>query len=65
MRNRLINASSKLSLLHVLLKKLQERGHRVLLFSQFTMLLDVLEDYLKAQNYRWSRIDGRVRAFAC
>ena len=60
---RLIAASSKLSFLHGMLPKLKARGHRVLIFSQFTMLLDVLEDYVKSQEYPYSRIDGMVRPF--
>lgn len=35
-----------------LLPKLQGEGHRVLIFSQFTRLLDILEDYLIFRNVR-------------
>ena len=31
--------------LHKLLPKLQEQGSRVLIFSQMTRMLDILEDY--------------------
>ena len=44
-----------------MLPKLKAQGHRVLIFSQLTMMLDILEDYLKMFNYKWSRIDGSVR----
>lgn len=37
--------SGKLVLLDKLLKRLQERGSRVLVFSQMTRMLDILEDY--------------------
>jgi len=30
-----------------LLPKLKAEGHRVLIFSQFTTLLDILEDFLR------------------
>src|SRR5690606_28845129 len=38
----LVEASAKLVLLDAMLPKLQERGHRVLIFSQFLMMLDIL-----------------------
>jgi SNF2 family DNA or RNA helicase len=34
-----------------LLSKLKARGHRVVLFSQFTMMLDILGDYLEQAGY--------------
>ena len=30
----------------------------MLLFSQFTMMLDVIEVYMKARNYEFVRLDG-------
>jgi SNF2 family DNA or RNA helicase len=41
----------KLSVLDRLLSKLKARGHRVVLFSQFTMMLDILGDYLEQAGY--------------
>lgn len=41
-----------------LLAKLQLQGSRVLLFSQFTMMLDVLDDYLNWRGYKYCRLDG-------
>ena len=38
----LVNASGKMLLLNRLLDELFERGHKVLLFSQFTTMLDVI-----------------------
>ncbi|KOO53197.1 myb domain-containing protein, partial [Chrysochromulina tobinii] len=57
---RLVASSGKLVLLDKLLPKLQQQGHRVLLFSQFTMLLDLLEDYLKLSRYSYERLDGSI-----
>ena len=57
---RLVTASGKIVLLDKLLPKLQAEGHRVLLFSQFTMLLDILEDYLRLSNFKYERLDGSV-----
>lgn len=34
---------------------------QVLIFSQFKIMLDVLEDYLKAANYPFERIDGSTK----
>ena len=52
----LVEASGKLVLLDQLLKHLQAHGHKVLLFSQMTRVLDILQDYL---GYRGM---GYVRA---
>jgi ATP-dependent DNA helicase len=40
---RLVNASGKMMVLERLLDELFKRGHKVLLFSQFTTMLDVVE----------------------
>lgn len=47
-------------LLDKLLKRLKERGHRVLLFTQMTRVLDILEDYLYMRQYLYCRIDGNT-----
>ena len=39
----LINASGKMMVLERLLDELFKRGHKVLLFSQFTTMLDIIE----------------------
>eukprot|EP00514_Thraustochytrium_sp_LLF1b_P012886 CAMPEP_0184547034 /NCGR_PEP_ID=MMETSP0199_2-20130426/5316_1 /TAXON_ID=1112570 /ORGANISM="Thraustochytrium sp., Strain LLF1b" /LENGTH=2056 /DNA_ID=CAMNT_0026941483 /DNA_START=405 /DNA_END=6575 /DNA_ORIENTATION=- len=58
---RLVEASGKLILLDKLLPKLKAEGHRVLIFSQMTRMLDILEDYLLFRQYAYERIDGSVR----
>ena len=50
----------KMVLMHKLLAKMKERGHRVLVFSQMTRMLDILEDYFLAQGYQYCRIDGNT-----
>ena len=45
-------------LLDRLLPKLQERQSRVLIFSQMTRLLDILEDYCIFRGFKYCRIDG-------
>ncbi|OMO92368.1 SNF2-related protein [Corchorus olitorius] len=57
-----IKASAKLTLLHSMLKVLYKEGHRVLIFSQMTKLLDILEDYLTIEfgPKTYERVDGSV-----
>jgi hypothetical protein len=38
----------------------QARGDRVLLFSQFTTLLDIIEQMLAAMGYQYLRLDGQT-----
>mmetsp|Transcript_1980 Transcript_1980/g.9517 ORF Transcript_1980/g.9517 Transcript_1980/m.9517 type:complete len:1025 (+) Transcript_1980:3026-6100(+) len=56
----LVENSGKMVLLDKLLKKLKEKGSRVLIFSQMTRLLDILEDYLLFRRYKYCRIDGNT-----
>uniref|UniRef100_A0A673BHS0 Chromodomain helicase DNA binding protein 4a n=1 Tax=Sphaeramia orbicularis TaxID=375764 RepID=A0A673BHS0_9TELE len=56
----LTKASGKLMLLQKMMKKLKEGGHRVLVFSQMTKMLDLLEDFLENEGYKYERIDGGV-----
>ena len=56
----LVEASSKLQLLEIMLPKLQERGHRVLIFSQFLDMLDMIEDFLTGLGLFYQRLDGNV-----
>ncbi|KAJ9603867.1 hypothetical protein H2200_011388 [Cladophialophora chaetospira] len=58
----LVEASSKLQLLALMLPKLQERGHRVLMFSQFLDNLDIVEDFLDGLGMQHRRIDGTISA---
>ena len=56
----LARGSGKLVLLDKLLPRLKENGHRILLFSQFKIMLDILEDYLLAREMKFERIDGSI-----
>ncbi|KAF2436539.1 hypothetical protein EJ08DRAFT_624115 [Tothia fuscella] len=58
----LVEASSKLQLLEQLLPKLQERGHRVLIFSQFLDMLDICEDFLEGMGLQYQRLDGKINS---
>ncbi|TPP42531.1 SNF2 N-terminal domain family protein [Leishmania donovani] len=46
----MVKASGKLKLLDAMLPELRRRGHRVLLFSQMTNALDLVEEYLSLKN---------------
>ena len=53
-----VRSCGKLWILDRILVKLQYTGHRVLLFSTMTKLLDILEDYLQWRGLIYRRIDG-------
>ncbi|XP_071964238.1 chromodomain-helicase-DNA-binding protein 1-like [Antedon mediterranea] len=57
----LVEASGKLHLLDQLLLLLYQQGHKVLLFSQMTRMLDIVQDYLGFRGYSYERLDGSVR----
>jgi len=50
--------SGKVAYLRQLLPRLKSEGHRVLLFSQFKLVLDVLEPFLKLIGLSFLRLDG-------
>lgn len=51
----------KLQTLHLLLRKLKSEGHRVLIFTQMTRMLDVLEQFLNYHGHIYLRLDGSTR----
>ena len=56
----LLKSSGKLVLLDKLLPRLKEEGHKVLIFSQFKIMLDIIEDYLSLTSFKFERIDGSI-----
>ena len=56
----LVACSGKLQLLDKLLPRLKAGGHRALIFSQMTRVLDVLEDYCRNRAHSYERLDGGV-----
>lgn len=56
----LVESCGKLAFLDSMLQRLKEGGHRVLIFSQMTRVLDILEDYCcdRMRGYKYCRIDG-------
>lgn len=56
----LIDNCGKMMVLDKLLDRLKSQGHRVVLFSQFVIMLDILEDYLLYRGYNYRRLDGNT-----
>lgn len=54
----LVFNAGKMLVLDRLLKRLRAQGSRVLIFSQMSRLLDILEDYCLFREYKYCRIDG-------
>ena len=50
----------KMKLLERILAKLKRDGHKVLIFSQFTSMLDILEAHLSQKGFEPCRIDGQT-----
>ncbi|TMW99727.1 hypothetical protein EJD97_002080 [Solanum chilense] len=60
-KEEIVRASGKFELLDRLLPKLRRAGHRVLLFSQMTRLMDILEVYLQVHDFKYLRLDGSTK----
>ncbi|GEM09221.1 chromatin remodeling complex subunit, Chd3 [Rhodotorula toruloides] len=54
----LTEASAKFVLLARMLPKLKAAGHRVLIFSQFKLTLNIIERFLAGLELRYLRLDG-------
>jgi superfamily II DNA or RNA helicase len=53
--------SGKMVLLDKLLPKLRQEGHKILIFSQMVRMLDLISEYCDFREFRYERLDGRVR----
>jgi helicase SWR1 len=51
----------KLQILDKLLRKLQAGGHRALIFTQMTKVLDILEQFLSIHGHKYLRLDGSTK----
>ncbi|XP_003747940.1 chromatin-remodeling complex ATPase chain Iswi [Galendromus occidentalis] len=56
----LVYNCGKMVVLDKLLPRLKEQGSRVLIFSQMTRMLDILEDYCYWRNWQYCRLDGQT-----
>ena len=57
----LVEQCGKMHLLERLLTNLRKNGHKMLIFSQMTRMLDLLESYFEQKGERVCRIDGSVK----
>ncbi|GMI51219.1 hypothetical protein ScalyP_jg5897 [Parmales sp. scaly parma] len=57
----LVRASGKFALLDRMLTRLHQDKHQVLIFSQMTQVLSIMEDYLIWRNWKYCRIDGTTK----
>ena len=58
----IVEASGKLVALDKILQYCMTNQHRVLIFSQFTLTLDIIQDYVQYRSFSYERLDGSVRA---
>ncbi|XP_075872804.1 lymphoid-specific helicase isoform X2 [Nelusetta ayraudi] len=56
----LVQTSGKFLILDRMLPALKKRGHKVLIFSQMTSILDILMDYCYLRGFQYSRLDGSM-----
>jgi len=54
----LIASSGKLAVLDKMLHSMFKNGNRTVIFSQFTNMLDILEDYCAMRGWKYCRFDG-------
>ncbi len=57
----LITSCGKLMLLDKMLPVLRKNGSKMLIFSQMTMMLDILADYCDMRKYKFGRLDGTMK----
>merc|ERR1711871_399844 len=58
--NDVVEGSGKLKMLDRMLPRLKADGNRVLIFSQFTSMLNILEEYCESRDHMYVRLDGET-----
>lgn len=56
----IVTVSGKMQVLDKLLFRLQKEGHKCLIYSQFTRMLDILQDYCEFRGFKYLRLDGQT-----
>ncbi|KDO32369.1 hypothetical protein SPRG_02846 [Saprolegnia parasitica CBS 223.65] len=56
----LVETSGKMMVLDKMLHRLLDAKHKVLIFSQMTKVLDILEDFMTLRSYEYCRLDGQT-----
>ncbi|CAH0475327.1 unnamed protein product [Peronospora belbahrii] len=57
----MVKCCGKMVLIDKLLPRLNDGGHKVLIFSQMVRVLDIIEDYLRYCGHLYERLDGNIR----
>lgn len=57
---RLLCDSGKLRTFDGLMTRLKVEGHRVLIYSLMTKMIDILEDYMQYRHFKYHRLDGQT-----
>ena len=52
--------SAKFELVKEKIIELMDEGHKVVMFSQFTKMLDIIQEWITNQDYYYERIDGSI-----
>lgn len=60
----LVSDAGKLAVLDSLLTRLKAENHRVLIYSQMTKMIDLLEEYMWHRKHRYMRLDGSSKISA-
>ena len=59
--NNLYRVSGKFELLDRILPKLLRFDHKMLIFSQMTSLMDIMQEYFAFRRYKHLRLDGGTK----
>ncbi|XP_077286695.1 chromatin-remodeling ATPase INO80 isoform X2 [Arctopsyche grandis] len=60
----LVTDAGKLNVLDGLLTRLKSQSHRVLIYSQMTKMIDLLEEYMWHRKHKYMRLDGSSKISA-
>ncbi|CAI2386132.1 unnamed protein product [Moneuplotes crassus] len=58
----IVKSSGKMKVIHRMLPKLLQKGHKILMFSQFKLMLNIISDYLNSQDLKFLRLDGDTKS---
>lgn len=58
---KLLESSGKLMLLDKFIEKFKQENHKMLIFSQFKRMLDIIEFYLKMKAVPYEKLTGSVK----
>ena len=59
---KLLDSSGKLILLDKFIEKYKAEGHKMLVFSQFKGMIDILKEYLQLRGIRYEMLTGSIKS---